>query len=62
MPLFYTVAQPFRWAARDYVPGDVIELSRRNLARHPTLAGKVVLLGESSPRPKAPQKGKRKLT
>lgn len=60
--LFYTVTKPFRWAARNYVPGEVIELSKRNFARHPTLAGKVVLLGEASPRPQAPQKGKRKLT
>lgn len=45
----YQVTKPFRWAARDYVPGELIELPSRShtrLARHPTLAGKVVLLGD----------------
>jgi len=53
--LFYTVTKPFRWAARNYVPGEVIELSKRNFARHPTLAGKVVPFGADLKGQTAPQ-------
>jgi hypothetical protein len=61
MAKLYQVVKPFRWATRDYSPGDLIELKLRSHLRHPTLAGKVVLLGEASPQPQVPQKRKRKL-
>lgn len=49
----YQVTKPFRWATRDYQPGDLIELRLRSHLRHPTLAGKVVPFGIDSTRAKA---------
>jgi hypothetical protein len=49
----YQVTKPFRWATRDYQPGDLIELRLRSHLRHPTLVGKVVPFGIDSTRAKA---------
>jgi len=46
MAKLYQVIQPFRWATRDYVPGDLIELRVRSHLRHPAIAGKVVPVGD----------------
>lgn len=49
----YQVTQPFRWAQRDYHPGDLIELRLRSHLRHPTLAGKVTPFGIDSTQARA---------
>lgn len=49
----YQVTKPFRWATREYSPGDLIELRLRSHARHPTLAGRIAPFGIDSTRARA---------